>query len=115
MFEVAHKLAMPDPDSVTFAAVTSLDQFYMLPKNLAPHQASKDLQLTAVTCIFIQSKCVEVEPLDLKTCCKTLCHNKFSRQQFLDREQKIRHATMYENDLPHIFDFVLFYIRMIKQ
>lgn len=56
---------------------------------------SKDLQLTAVTAFFIQSKNFEVDPVDLQTCCKTLCYNKFTRAQFLTREQQIRSVTSY--------------------
>ena len=51
---------------------------------------TKDLQLTAVAAFFIQSKNLEVDPVDLKTCVKTLCFNKYTKMQFLNKEFAIR-------------------------
>ena len=53
-----------------------MDRFYDKAKESLP---VKDLQLTAVTSLFIASKNLEVDPLDLNTCCKTLCFNKYSK------------------------------------
>lgn len=39
----------------------------------------KDLQLSAVSALFIASKNLEVDPLDLQTCAKTLCFSKYSK------------------------------------
>jgi hypothetical protein len=75
---------------------------------------AKDLQLTAVTSLFIASKNLEVDPLDLQTCCKTLCFNKYAKGQFLKKEADIRKATSYENESPTVLDFVMFYLRMVK-
>lgn len=74
----------------------------------------KDLQLTAVTALFVASKNLEVDPIDLSTCSRTLCFNKYSKIQFLRKECDIRKATNYENDAPTILDFMMFYMRMIK-
>jgi hypothetical protein len=57
-----------------------MDRFYDRQQSNMP---TKDLQLTAVTSLFIASKNLEVDPLDLQTCCKTLCFNKYSKAQFL--------------------------------
>lgn len=54
-----------------------MDRFYDQTKET--HQ-SKDLQLTAVTALFLASKNLEVDPLDLATCVKTLCFNKYAKQ-----------------------------------
>lgn len=75
---------------------------------------TKDLQLTAVTSLFIASKNLEVDPLDLQTCAKTLCFSKYARAQFLKKEADIRKATLYENESPTVLDFIMFYIRMVK-
>lgn len=42
-----------------------MDRYYTTQQTSLP---SKDLQLTAVTALFIASKNLEVDPLDLKTC-----------------------------------------------
>jgi hypothetical protein len=55
-----------------------------------------------------------VDPIDLQTCCKTLCFNKYAKQQFLNKEADIRRATLYENESPTVLDFVMFYLRMVK-
>ena len=75
---------------------------------------AKDLQLTAVTALLIASKNLEVDPLDLKTCTKTLCYNKYATSHFLKKEAEIRKATQYENESPSVLDFIMFYLRMTK-
>lgn len=89
-----------------------MDRFYDQTKET--HQ-SKDLQLTAVTALFLASKNLEVDPLDLATCVKTLCFNKYAKQQFLMKEAAIQRLTQFENESPSSLDFLMFYIRMIKQ
>jgi len=88
-----------------------MDRFYQAQNTCLP---SRDLQLTAVTALFIASKNLEVDPLDLKTCVQTLCFSKYSKQQFLEKETVIRQATDYENEAPCTLDFVLLYARLLK-
>ena len=89
-----------------------MDRFYDCQKESL---AAKDLQLTAVTSLFIASKNLEVDPLDLRTCVKTLCFNKYSKRQFLAKESDIRKCTQYENESPSTLDFLMFYLRMLKK
>jgi hypothetical protein len=63
--------------TVLFQAINLMDRFYSTSNEQHP---VKDLQLTAVTALFLASKNLEVDPLDLSTCVKTLCFNKYSRQ-----------------------------------
>lgn len=55
-----------------------------------------------------------MDPLDLQTCAKTLCFNKYSKAHFLKKEADIRRATGYENESPTVLDFMMYYLRMIK-
>jgi len=57
----------------------------------------------------------EVDPLDLQTCCKTLCFNKYAKTAFLVKETEIRKAAHYENECPQALDFLMFYIRCVKK
>lgn len=100
-----------DDKQVIFQGVYLMDKFYSEHKTEMP---SSDLQLTAVTALFIASKNLEVDPLDLKTCVETLCYNKFSRSQFLDKEVKIRKVAAYENESPCPLDYVMIFVRMLK-
>jgi len=52
--------------------------------------------------------------VDLKTCVKTLCFNKYTKLQFLNKECAIRKQTNYQNEFPHTLDFVMLYIKMFK-
>lgn len=88
-----------------------MDRFYTCQHSSLP---SKDLQLTAVTALFIASKNLEVDPLDLKTCVTTLCFNKYSKTQFLEKECAIRKATNYENEAPCCLDFIMLFSRLLK-
>jgi hypothetical protein len=110
LFEVGTKLQIDDK-GVIFQAINLMDRYFDKQQHSLP---SKELQLTAVTALFVASKNLEVDPLDLQTCAKTLCFNKYGRPQFLKRETDIRLATQYENESPTILDFVMFYIRLIK-
>lgn len=67
-----------------------------------------------MTALFIASKNLEVDPLDLKTCVQTLCFNKYSKKQFLDKEQAIRAGCEYENEAPCTLDFILLYMRLTR-
>ena len=89
LFEVCKKLKVQDK-TVLYQAVSLMDRFYEASDEDFP---TKDLQLTAVTCLFIASKNLEVEPLDLQTCTKTLCFNKFTKVDFLSKEAAIRKAV----------------------
>ena len=110
LFEVGSKINIEDKQ-VLFQAVYLMDRFYS--ESMVSHQ-SKDLQLTAVTALFIASKNLEVDPLDLKTCVQTLCFNKYSKTQFLDKESAIRKACEYENEAPCCLDFIMVYSRLLK-
>ena len=110
LFEVAQKINIEDKQ-VLFQAVNLMDRFYQEQRTSLP---SRDLQLTAVTALFIASKNLEVDPLDLKTCIVTLCFNKYSKSQFLAKETAIRRACFYENEAPCTLDFILLYARLIK-
>lgn len=76
LFEVGMKINVDDKQ-VLFQAVSLMDRFYQAQQRSLP---SNDLQLTAVTSLFIASKNLEVDPLDLKTCVQTLCFNKYSKK-----------------------------------
>jgi len=75
LFEVGTKLNIEDK-GVIFQAINLMDRYYDKQIQSLP---TKDLQLTAVTSLFIASKNLEVDPLDLQTCAKTLCFNKYSK------------------------------------
>ena len=88
-----------------------MDRFYNVQQLSMP---AKDLQLTAVTALFIASKNLEVDPIDMKMCVVTLCFNKYSKMQFLEKEALIRKACMYENEAPSALDFIMLYTRLLK-
>ena len=70
--------------------------------------------MTAVTALFIASKNLEVDPIDLKTCVTTLGFNKYSKAQFIAKEASIRQACNYENEAPSTLDFIIVYFRLLK-
>lgn len=110
LFEIGTKLNIEDK-SVLFQAINLMDRFYDRVEISLP---TKDLQLTAVTSLFVASKNLEVEPIELSTCSKILCFNKYTKAQFLRKEGEIRRATNYENEAPTVLDCMMFYLRMIK-
>ena len=75
---------------------------------------AKDLQLTAVTALFIASKNLEVDPLELRVCVQTMCFNKYAKSAFVEKETLIRQSCDYENEAPSTLDFILLYLRLLK-
>ena len=111
LFEVGTKMNIEDR-GVLFQAILLMDRFYDCQSRSLP---TRDLQLTAVTALFIASKNLEVDPLHLDSCVKDLCFRKYSRADFLEKESAIRLATNYENEAPLIVDFVMLYLRLLRK
>lgn len=72
--------------NVFFMTVDILRRKISSQKSTPPSSLKRDLQLTAVTSIFIASKLLEVTPLKLDFALETLGHGKFSRTQVVCRE-----------------------------
>ena len=67
-----------------------------------------------MTALFIASKNLEVNPLDLRTCVSSLCFNKYGKNHFVEKESHIRRACGYENEAPSVLDFIMLYGRLLK-
>ena len=67
---------------------------------------SSELQLTAVTCLFISAKNIMVEPFTLDRATEILCFSKYTTPQFLKREADIRSSLSYINELINIGDYL---------
>ena len=99
--------------SVACAAFSEYDQ--------PPSMASQELENCSLCSVLryhqhpiMASKNLDEEPLDLRSCVKEVCYNKYSKHEFLAKEKEIRKATQYENEAPTVLDFILLYIRLIK-
>lgn len=88
-----------------------MDRYYEVQQVSLP---LRDLQLTAVTSLFTASKNIDIEPLTLNTCAKTLCFNKYPKHAFLRKERDLRLATKYEIEAPTVLEILMFYIRLVK-
>ena len=110
LFEVGSKLRIDDK-YVIFQAVSLMDRFYEQQSESMP---ANDLQLTAVTALFISSKNLEVEPLRLQTCVQELCFDKYEALDFIEKETQIRLSTEYQNDIPLMIDFMLLFMRLLR-
>jgi hypothetical protein len=75
---------------------------------------SGDIQLTAVTALLICSKYSDVEPLKLKDCVKSLCFNKYTNYDFINKEIEILDLLKVELDTSHSLDFVIFFMKIIR-
>ncbi|CDW86962.1 n-terminal domain containing protein [Stylonychia lemnae] len=97
--------------TLPYLALNLMDRFY---KHQTISQSYHQLQLNGVTCLFIVSKVFEIVPIDLPQMIQELCRGKYSDEQFLDKETEILHVLGCEIDSPHLLEFVLFYIKLIK-
>ena len=72
------------------------------------------MQLNGLTGLFIASKYFEVNPIMMKELINDMCYNKYSQQQFVDRETRLMSLLACEVDPPTHFDFVLVYYKLIR-
>ena len=73
------------------------------------------MKLAAFTSLLIQSKNQEVESLsvsDIKDYC--ISDLNLNTNQLIDAEYNLRLAIGHENECSTLFDFVMFYIRLLK-
>jgi hypothetical protein len=83
-----------------------------LVKNL---DAKANMKLAAFTSLLIQSKNQEVESLsisDIKDYC--IQDLNLNKDQITEAEYVLRKAIGHENECTTLFDFVMFYIRLLK-
>lgn len=77
--------------------------------------AKANMKLAAFTSLLIQSKNQEVESLsvsDIKDYC--ISDLNLNTTQLIDAEYNLRLAIGHENECSTLFDFVMFYIRLLK-
>lgn len=98
--------------SIVYQAVSLMDRYYNQKDLQAkPHS---DAFLTGFTSIFIASKNSEVEPISLSDVKNHLLQGNYSRQQILLKENHIRKASNYENEVTTMFDYIMLYMKIWK-
>lgn len=80
------KVTQVEDKNVFFTACQYIDSFYYKVDKVMP---KKDLQLTAIACIFIASKLLDTVCLKLTFCRDVLGHKKFSASEILEKESEI--------------------------
>ena len=75
---------------------------------------ANDVFLTSFTALFIASKNSEVEPLSLRDIRTHFLFNRFSNKDILLRETEMRVASVYENEVTTLFDYVMIYLKVWK-
>jgi hypothetical protein len=73
----------------------------------------EDLQLTAVSAFFLAAKNSMLEPFSLEHAME-FCYNKYSMQQFLEKERQIQDATLFVTDRVTTLDFLSHYVRVAR-
>ena len=77
--------------------------------------AKANMKLAAFTSLLIQSKNQEVESLsvtDIRDYC--IADLKLTKNQIIEAEYKLRNSIGHENECSTLFDFVMYYIRLLK-
>ena len=109
LLEVIQKFKITDR-SILFQTMELLDRYYQHYPNMPVY----DLQLTAVTCFFIAAKNILIEPITLQNAIEHMCYNKFTEQQFLNKEHEIRGSTDYKNESANYLDFLALFMKIIR-
>jgi hypothetical protein len=80
------KVTHIEDKNVFFTACQYIDAYYAKVQQEMP---KKDLQLTAIACIFMASKLLDTICLKMSFCRDVLGHKKFSSQQILEKESEV--------------------------
>lgn len=94
-------------------AVTYLDKYLWSQKDKAV--SVHDIELYGVISIFLASKFVEIDPIDLSQIKHQICHYRFERYQFLLAESDIMRVLGLELDLPNTAEFMVLNLMMVKK
>ena len=73
-----------------------------------------ELQLVAVTCLFMASKNIMLYPFTLQNAVENMCYEKFTYAQFLKKEKEIRMICSYVNETPNFLDFATYFLKSQK-
>jgi hypothetical protein len=87
------KVTQIEDKNVFFTACQYVDGFYA---KVGRDMPKKDLQLTAIACIFIASKLLDTVCLKLSFCRDVLGHKKFSSAQILEKEAEVIQLCRWE-------------------
>ncbi len=74
----------------------------------------KELILTIYTCLFLQSKNFEVEPLSITDVTQHLLKNMIDQKSVINKELEIRKLIGYENETATLFDFIMHFTKVWK-
>lgn len=104
---------LPNKEDATlpFVAINIMDRFY---KACKQPQSANEVQLTGLTGLFIASKYFEVTPIFMGDMVKDMCYEKYTAEQFVDRESQIMSLLACQVDPPTHFDFVLLYYKLLR-
>eukprot|EP00347_Sterkiella_histriomuscorum_P021949 403332210 len=80
------QICQMEEKNIFFIVVYLIDLYY---QKIEKEQSRTDVQLTAISSIFIASKLVQISHVGLQFCLTNLGHNKFSQKDVEDRECEI--------------------------
>jgi hypothetical protein len=87
-----------------------MDRFY---NHIDVSLPTSDLQLTSVTCLWIISKYLEVEPMDIKHCAKLTAYQ-IPKTSFVNRETEVIASVQCYLDVTTVLDFHSFFFKLLK-
>lgn len=67
-----------------------------------------------MTSLFIISKVYEVIPIEMYQVTNDMCFQKYTEEQFLERETEIMNVLGCIVDAPHTLEFLLFYFKLLR-
>ena len=95
-------------DITFFNAVNIMDSyFYKSKESFQP----MDLHLIGICSIFIASKFCDMNPIRLNFLVEKIGHEKFSKEQIINMEEKILNVLEYDILKPTIFEFSTFFFK----
>jgi hypothetical protein len=93
-------------DITFFNAVNIMDNFFYKSNN--SYQPS-DLHLIGICSIFIASKFCDINPIRLKFLVEKIGHDKFSKEEIINMEEKILNVLQYDILRPTIYEFTTYF------
>jgi Cyclin, N-terminal domain len=99
--------------NIFFIVVRLVDLYYC---NQSHAQPKQELQLNAIASIFVASKLLQINHINLAFCFGNIGHNKFSYSQITDRETDIMNLVGWEvTSCPTVYEVFELAIMMVRR
>ncbi|CDW90722.1 UNKNOWN [Stylonychia lemnae] len=107
------QVAQMEEKNIFFIICHLIDTYY---QRIEIPQSKEDVQLTAISALFIASKLIQINHLSMQFCAQNLGHSKYTIKNIEDRESEILRLAEWEiNSHPTLYEIFELTVMLIKK